>query len=148
MKPLKTLARLLFAPTQLTTDLGLLVMRLWFGLVMAIAHGIPKFDKLDRFAAGLAEDGMPIPEVMALLAALSESVGGLLIALGLLTRPAALALVVTMSVAAFVAHAEDPFAKQEFALLYGVGFLALALAGPGRLSLDHLLGRRFAPPSA
>ena len=140
---IQTLKRLLFGTSPLTTDLGLLVIRLWFGVVMAVEHGISKFGKIEMFAGGLASNGVPAPELMAWLAALTETLGGLFIALGFLTRPAALGLVVTMCVAAFVEHANDPFQKMEFALLYGFGFLGLALSGPGRLSLDHLIGKKL-----
>jgi putative oxidoreductase len=144
MKQLAT--RLLFASSQTTTDIGLLLLRLWFGIVMAAAHGLGKFSKIEGFAAGLASDGMPAPELMAWLAALTETVGGFFIALGLLTRPVALGLVFTMCIAAFMRHIDDPFSKMEFALLYAFGFLCLLVAGPGRLSLDHLIGKRLAPP--
>jgi putative oxidoreductase len=46
-----------------------------------------------------------------------------------------------MGVAAFVVHAEDPFGKMEKALLYLFGYLLLAMTGPGKYSLDHLLDR-------
>jgi putative oxidoreductase len=140
---MQTLKRLLFGTSPLMNDLGLLAIRLWFGLVMALAHGIPKFDKIEAFAVGLAKDGMPAPELMAWLAALTETVGGFFIALGFMTRPMAVGLVITMCVAAFVKHIDDPFQKMEFALLYAVGFLGLLIAGPGRLSLDHIIGRRL-----
>jgi putative oxidoreductase len=118
-------------------------MRLAFGVTMAIAHGLPKFGKLEGFAANLSSRGYPWPEFLAPLAAWTELVGGLLLALGLLTRPSALGLVVTMAIAAFVHHASDPFAKQELALAYGVTFLTLLVTGPGRLSLDHWVASRF-----
>ncbi len=44
-----------------------------------------------------------------------------------------------MLVAAFIIHGDDPFKKQEFALLYAVPCVALMLTGPGRLSLDALV---------
>jgi len=139
----KRLLALLASSSPLGVDVGLLILRLWFGIVFAVAHGIPKFGRLEQMSANLGEQGFPLPDVMALLATLSESVGGFLIAIGLLTRPAALAGLVTMLVAAFVIHAADPFQKQEFALLYGFAFLALLFTGPGRFSLDHqLFGRK------
>jgi len=136
---MKKLLRKLATTSPATTDLGLLVIRLWFGVVLAVAHGFGKFGALDGFAGKLDEAGYPAPFVMALLATLAEAVGGVFIALGLLTRPAALMIVITMLVAAFVAHADDPFAKQEFALAYGMACLALVVAGPGRWSLDAKL---------
>ena len=57
---------------------------------------------------------------------------------GLYTRLAALPLVITMMVAGLIVHADDPFAKKEKALLYAVIFLAVACAGPGRFSVDHV----------
>lgn len=140
---MKRLLARLSSTSPLSADLGLLVLRLWFGLVMAIAHGIPKFGKLEKFAAGLADKGYPAPELMALLATLAETVGGAFLAIGLLTRPSALTMVITMAVAAFVQHAADPFQKVEFALAYGVAALALLISGPGRFSVDALIARRL-----
>jgi putative oxidoreductase len=60
-------------------------------------------------------------------------------AIGLLTRPAALFGAVTMAVAFFVHHSGDPFGDRELAMLYGTVMLAFALLGSGKASLDHLL---------
>ena len=57
---------------------------------------------------------------------------------------ASLPLVVTMGVAAFIVHGADSFKKKELALAYLCVYLALALLGGGRLSLDALLSRRRA----
>lgn len=124
------------------TDAGLLLLRLWVGVVLAAQHGFGKFGSA-KFVAGLAEDGMPAPEVFATLAALAEFVGGICIALGLLTRPAALTVVVTMGVAALVHHAPDPFGKAELAYTYGVVALMLVVTGAGRFSIDELIRRRL-----
>ncbi|MCC6620834.1 MAG: DoxX family protein [Deltaproteobacteria bacterium] len=137
------LVRRLLGTSPVAADLGLLVMRLWLGGVMFVAHGVGKWGKLDSFAAGLEARGYPIPEVMAVLAALAESVGSLFVALGLLTRPAALTLLTTMLVAALVQHAPDPWGKKELPLTFAVMALALVVAGAGRFSLDHLLHRRL-----
>lgn len=115
---------------------GLLVLRLWFGLALAINHGWPKMTGLEAFASGVAKHGFPVPIVFAVAAAASELVGGLLLAVGLLTRPAAVGVAGTMLVAAFVVHGSDPFTKKEFALCYAAAAIALLIAGPGKLSLD------------
>jgi putative oxidoreductase len=117
-------------------DLGLLVVRLAFGLTLAFGHGLGKVAALGEFTGKIASRGMPLPWLLGPAAALSEFVGGILIAIGLLTRPSAFFALVTMSVAAFHVHAADPFAKKELALLYGAAFLAVLIAGPGRFSLD------------
>jgi putative oxidoreductase len=127
--------------TPTSADVGLLLLRLGFGASMAAAHGWRKMLDVSSFATSVAKLGLPAPTALALAAAASESLGGVLLALGLLTRVAASSLLATMAVAAFVVHARDPFARKELALAYGAVALALAVAGPGRFSLDALLGR-------
>lgn len=116
--------------------MGLLLLRVWFGLVLALAHGLSKVSDLPSFIASVSRHGIPLPALTAPFAAASEFAGGLLLALGLWSRAAALAVGGTMLVAALHVHADDPFRKQEFALAYAVAALALALTGPGRFSLD------------
>lgn len=69
----------------------------------------------------------------------AELVCGVLVALGLFTRAALIPLIITMAVAVFIVHADDPFSKQEFGLLFLVPYVALLLKGPGTWSLDAKL---------
>lgn len=124
-------------------DGAVALLRIWLGIVM-IVHGNGKFfgDKTG-FSAKLSELGFPASELFAWLAATSEFVGGILLVVGLFSRPAALFVAGTMIVAAFVAHFDDPFSKKELALTYLVSSLVILIAGPGKMSLDNLLfGRR------
>src|SRR5687767_2865037 len=79
-------------------DLGLLIPRLTFGVLMALGHGLgkiyadDKFGLPDRFVEGVEKMNFPAPTAFAWAAALTEFLGGLLLAAGLLTRPAALLL--------------------------------------------------------
>lgn len=124
-------------------DLGLLLLRLFAGLALAFAHGKGKLPPSARFLAGVEEMGFPLPVLFGWAAGLSEFVGGILIAVGLLTRPAAFFVAVTMAVAAFIRQAGDPFGERELALLYGACAVMLLLAGAGRYSADaRLRGRR------
>jgi len=120
-------------------DVALLILRAGFGLSLAFAHGLGKVGDLAKFTAGVAARGIPMPGVLAPAAALSEFLGGILLALGLLTRPAALFVFVTLCVAAFHVHGGDPFRKKELALAFALVALAVMLAGPGRFSLDAKL---------
>jgi putative oxidoreductase len=138
------LARLLGATSPRQADLGLLLVRLWFGGVLAIGHGWGKLTALGDFTASVVQQGLPFPTVMAPAAALSELVGGLCLALGVVTRPAAVAVAATMAVAAFKVHAADPFVRKELALAYGVVALGLLVAGAGRYSIDARLAGRSA----
>ena len=123
-------------------SLGLLVGRLMFGLIMAFAHGMGKVPPPQGLVDGVTAMGLPFPGFLAWSAGLAEFAGGLLIAAGLLTRPAALLWIVTMLVAAFVAHGADPFQKKELALLYLSFSVVLLGLGGGKFSLDNLLARR------
>lgn len=131
-----SLIKRLSASSPRGIDLGLLVVRLGFGLMLAFSHGLGKMSALGKFTEGVANRGMPLPWLLGPAAALSEFVGGILIAIGLLTRPAAFFALVTMLVAAGHIHAADPFAKKELALAYAVAALAVLIAGPGRFSID------------
>lgn len=109
---------------------------------MALAHGLGKLPPSESFLAGVVEMGFPAAPAFAWAAGLSETIGGLLLAIGLLTRPAAFFVLLTMMVAAFVRQAGDPFLERELALLYGFVALLFLLGGPGRLSVDSGLQRR------
>lgn len=122
-------------------DLGLLLLRVIAGLALALAHGMGKVPPSERFIGRVAEMGLPGPELFAWLAATAEFGGGILLALGLLTRPAALLICGTMLVVALLAHAGDPFGDREKAVLFGAIALLYLLAGAGRYSLDALIRR-------
>ena len=76
------------------------------------------------------------------MAALSEFAGGLLLAVGFMTRPAAAAVLSTMAVAFFLAHSGDPFSTRELAFAYGVVALSLLASGAGAYSVDARIARR------
>lgn len=123
-------------------DLGLLALRLGVGVTMAFGHGLGKLPPSDGFIDGTAEMGFPLPVLFAWAAALSEFAGGLLIAVGLATRPAALFLAVTMAVATFVRHDGLLFGEAEKAWLFLIATVAILIAGPGRYALDARLRER------
>lgn len=129
----------LAASSAAQVDAALLVLRVWFGGILAYNHGLGKVKNLGGFIETVAAQGFPLPIVMAPFAALSELLGGLLLVAGLLTRVAGVAVIGTMLGAAFVVHAADPFMKKEFALCFAAGALALVIAGAGRYSLDQKL---------
>ncbi len=120
-------------------DVGLLILRVFTGLALAVSHGLDKVQDPSGVIAGSRGLGLPAPTIFGWAAALSEFLGGLLLALGLLTRPAAVFIAVTMGIAAFLVHGDDPFSKKELALLYLAPVIALMLAGAGRFSIDRLI---------
>ena len=122
------------------SDFGLLWLRVLVGVGIA-HHGYGKVfgGNIDGFAEGVASMGFPAPEFFAWAASLSEFLGGICIALGLFTRPAALFVFATMAVAAFIKHGADPFKKKELALAYWTISGALMFLGSGKFSLDYLI---------
>ena len=138
--------KLLTARSAMLDDLAMLALRLTSGGYLAL-HGLSKLrGGVGNFAAGLADKGFPLPSVMAWSATLSELLGGMLVALGLMVRPAAASLVITMLVAVLSTHAHQ--VKQlgtgggvgfEYPSLLAVVMLLFAVSGPGKLSLDQRL---------
>ena len=126
------------------SSLGLLVMRLAAGGMMLVGHGWGKLvgfgDVATRFPDPLA---IGSPTLSLALAVFAEVFCALAVMAGFATRLAAIPLVTTMCVAAFVIHADDPWAKKEFALLYAVPFLTLVFTGAGKFSVDEYLGPRL-----
>ena len=77
----------------------------------------------------------------------TEFFGGLFVALGLLTRPAALGVAIVMAVAVFAVHLPNGFfavqGGYEYPLLWGLVALAIAFKGGAGMSLDRAIGREF-----
>jgi putative oxidoreductase len=118
-------------------ELSITVLRLYVGFAMAFGHGLGKIPPSDRLIEGVTGMGFPMPVAFAWAAALAEFLGGILLAVGLLTRPSAFFLGFTMCVAGFVAHAQDPFDRKELALFYAACCLVFLFRGASGLSIDR-----------
>ena len=123
-------------------ELGLAILRIFRGLSMAFSHGLGKIPPSSGFLEGVAKMGFPAPGLFAWSAGISEFGGGILLALGLLTRPASFFIGCTMLVAAFLRHAADPYGRKERALLYLAVAVAYLLVGAGRYSVDSWIRSR------
>lgn len=125
--------------SQIALTAGLLFLRIATGGMMLFAHGIGKLmhfqEKVQVFP-----DPIGLGSAASLsLAVFAEVFCSIAVMLGIATRLTAVPLVITMFVAAFIVHADDPWHKTEFALLYLVPFLTLVFTGAGRWSLDAIL---------
>jgi putative oxidoreductase len=128
---------------------SLLLLRLVLGLTLA-AHGAQKLfgwfggHGLSGTGGFFESMGFRPGRVFALAAGLGELVGGLLVALGLLGPVGPALLIAVMVVAVITVHAKNGFFNTaggyEFPLLIATASAALALAGPGQLSVDRALG--------
>lgn len=113
---------------------ALTALRIMTGLLY-LEHGTQKL-----FGFPMGGQGGPLPTLF-LVQGVLEAVGGLLIALGLLTRPAAFLLSGNMAVAYFMVHNPQNFFPAnnggDAAVLFCFTFLFLFIAGPGALAIDN-----------
>lgn len=127
---------------------GALILRVPVGLILA-AHGAQKlfgwFGGYGLEATGqwMASIGLVPGVLMAFLAGAAEFFGGLALALGLLTRPAAAVNAIAMAVAVFAVHLPNGLFMSnngyEYALTLLAASLALMFLGGGKLSVDSQL---------
>lgn len=127
-------------------DFAPLLARVIVGVIM-VAHG---WQKLAGGPGAFGEStlaglGVPLPVLMGFVVTFVELAGGLLLILGLLSRLSALLLTINLLVATLLVKvdlgliaAEGAGAELDLALI--AGFLVVLLAGPGKLSLDRIIG--------
>ena len=111
--------------------------------VMMIHNGLDKLSDIESFATAYVEViGLPFPIFFSYVAAYTELIGAPLVALGLLTRPAALGLVGAMTVAMYhhilVAGFSIPYL--ELSAIYASCFLFFLVNGGGLFSVDTFIG--------
>jgi len=120
--------------------LALLAMRLTLGVVM-VAHSYPKvFGGLHHYAEFITSLGLPV--WAAYLSAFVEFFGGLLVLVGLFTRPAAFAICINLCVAIWKVHLHKGLTGNggmELPLAVATLAFALFFFGSGPIAMDHVL---------
>lgn len=134
------------ATTPRQTDLGLAILRVVLGVIF-IAHGGQKLFVFgfDGVTGAFGQMGVPAPGLIGPAIALIEFFGGIAIALGFVTRLAALGIGATMVGAIVLVHLPAGFfapAGIEFPLSLLAAAATLTITGAGRYSLDALISRR------
>ncbi len=117
------------------------VFRVIAGLFM-IHNGLDKLGNIEGFAIAYVQYlGLPFPIFLSYCAAFTELIAGPLVALGLFTRPAALGLVFTMSVAMYHHITVGGLSVNAVELpgLYAAAYLFFLANGAGLFSLDSLI---------
>jgi putative oxidoreductase len=131
--------------------IALPLLRLAMGLIL-FPHGCQKlfgwFGGLgfEKFTEIFDKIGWHPAAFWVALVALTESVGGLLLAFGFMTRFAAAAIVIFMINAVWATSAKGFFWAQggmEYPILIGVVALVFLIKGGGRFSVDHALGKEL-----
>jgi putative oxidoreductase len=126
----------------LTLPLLRVVTGLWL-----VPHGWSKLSGgIEGTAGWLASEGFPAPVLMAWLVALTETVGGLLLAAGFLTRLVAVPVIIFLITATFY-HAKNGFfwpdGGFEYPLFWAVAAFVFLVRGGGALSVDRAIGKEF-----
>jgi putative oxidoreductase len=129
-------------------EVGLFALRFYVGLSLFLTTGTSKFSirRLEinpEYLSMVTSVGLPVPMFFALLGALAETVGALLLMIGLGTRWAALALAITFFVAAFLYGRNTPLAFLTLPQLLFWLFVCFGVMGSGRISVDGFLRRRM-----
>jgi len=131
--------------------IALPLLRLTMGLIL-VPHGCQKlfgwFGGLgfEKFTEIFDKMGWHPAFFWVALVALTESVGGLLLAFGFMTRFAAAAILIFMINAVWATHAKGFFWAQggmEYPILIGIVALVFLIKGGGRFSVDHALGKEL-----
>ncbi len=119
---------------------AMLVLRLGLGILMA-HHG---YQKLTHFSdmQGKFMNFMGLGMTVSLsLVIFAELFCSILLILGLFTRLATIPLIIATCVMVFKAHGGDVFGDGEMATLYLTGYIVLLFVGPGRISVDGMIGK-------
>ena len=131
------------------TWLAPLLIRVSVGIAFAIT-GWGKLNNLPRIIEYFRSLNIPAPELQAPFVASLEFVGGLALIIGLCARLVSIPLMGTMVVAILTANLEKIEAWTDlFDLIewhYFVFFFVIALLGPGKASVDHLIAKKLGDP--
>ena len=136
-----------------TAGYSTLALRVPVGIIF-MAHGAQKLFGwfggygLEGTGGWMESIGLAPGFLMALLAGSAEFFGGLFILIGLLTRPAAVALAFTMVIAIFSVHFANGLFMSNNGYEFGLALLAasvsLALSGSGKAAIDQILAKKLA----
>ena len=126
--------------TAFSFNLATLLLRFALGILM-IVHG---YDKLVHFNAykqtffNFLHLGQTVSPSLSIFA---EFFCALFLMIGLFTRLTVIPLIINMIVAVFFVHNSDFFGQGERATLFLAGYFALLLVGPGKASVDGIMGK-------
>lgn len=122
------------------------IMNVWLLIVricvagLMLTHGFPKLEKIMNGNWGFADTWGIGSTLTLVLVVFAEFFCSILLALGLATRLALIPLIITMTVAVFQIHWADPLSKKELPLLFLMFFITIFITGPGKYSIDKLIG--------
>lgn len=122
-------------------SVGALLLRLFiaFVLIYGTQDNVFSHARMAEFRGFLAQQGFPAAQGCAYLSVYAQFIAGFLIAAGLATRPAAMAMAVNFLVALLMVHTRLPFSANVAPLAMLAGSLFLLFHGAGPWSVDARL---------
>jgi putative oxidoreductase len=128
------------AYTDSIFNLTLFLLRVSFGLLIFMNHGIAKLTNYSTWKAQFFDPFHIGSAYTLMLSIFAEVFAAMLLVLGLFTRVSALILVINMLFASFIFHKGHPIKSYEDSIMYLFGFLSILLLGPGKISVDGMAG--------
>ena len=119
---------------------GILIFRLAVGILL-MHHGYDKLVHYSKYESQFINFMGMSPSVSLYLTIFAEFFCSLFVVIGLFTRLASVAIVINMSVAVFKAHNFEVFGAGEMATLFLAAFLLILFVGPGKISVDGMIGK-------
>lgn len=129
-------------PVSTKVSLFLLAVRIIFGILL-MNHGIQKWSSFHELSMSFPDPiglGSPIALGLAIFGELICSMGFII---GFLYRLAMIPMICTMAIAFFMIHGNDAFAVKELAFIYLAVFILMYVAGPGKFSIDYIIGNKL-----
>lgn len=129
-------------PNTAKISLLLLAVRIIFGILL-MNHGIQKWSNFQELSTAFP-DPIGLGSSFSLgLAIFAELICSMAFIIGFLYRLALIPMIVTMIVAFLVIHTNDVFAVKELAFIYFVIFALMFITGPGKFSIDYIIGNEL-----
>lgn len=121
-------------------NLSMFLLRIGFGLLM-MPHGYDKLVNFGRYRVDFM-DFLGMGGTLSLaLVVFAEFFCSLFVMIGLFTRLTVVPLIIEMSVVVLKAHGGDIFGKGEMGALFLIGLMPILLCGPGKASVDGIMGK-------
>ena len=121
-------------------NIAMLILRGGMGTLMMV-HGYDKLVNFQKYSKDFMSFlGLGSTASLAMLI-FAEFFCALLLILGLFSRFVVIPLIIAMSVALFKAHKGEVFGDGEHATLFIIGFVTVLLVGPGKVSVDGMMGK-------
>jgi putative oxidoreductase len=122
-------------------NFALLVQRALAGMLLLIGHGLPKISNFSELSSGFYDPLRIGHRNSLILVILAELFCSMLLVLGLFTRIVAFIIVFNLSVAVFIYHHGQPLKNYELGAIYLVNVFTIMIVGPGRISVDGMMGK-------